>query len=133
MKKLMKEYTQVLDHLAKANFDIMKLPEDMLLPYLKENGYNAVYDRITVKNTQNLDVIDHWKLTELNNDWIEFKKYVQSEVDEIVQTHHYEDMEVTDQEKELLFQFKSDEITEDEFKSGMAKIRENISAKYRKD
>jgi len=74
MKKLMKEYSQVIDHLAKGNFDIVKLPEDMLLPYLKDNRFNAVYDCITVENSQGLDVIDSWKLTELNNDWIELKK-----------------------------------------------------------
>lgn len=113
----MKEYTKLIDHLAKGNFDIIKLPEDMLLPYLKENGFNAVYDLITVKNSQGLDVIDSWKLTELNNDWIEFKKQVQSEVDEIVQTHHYEDMEVTDHEKELLYQVKSGLISKEEFET----------------
>jgi len=49
----------------------MKIPEDMLFPYLKENDFNAVYDSITTKNQQGLDVIDRWKLTQLHNDWID--------------------------------------------------------------
>lgn len=130
MKKLMKEYTQVLDHLAKGNFDIMKLPEDMLLPYLKENGYNAVYDKITKKNVQNIDMIDHWQLTELQNNWIEFKKHVESEVAEIVQTHHYEDMEVTEDEKKLLYQFKIGLISQEEFEKAMDQERQKITQKY---
>jgi hypothetical protein len=134
IQELMQEYSQVLDHLDKGNFDIMKLPEDMLLPYLnlKENGFNAVYDAITVKNNQGLDVIDSWKLTELNNDWIDFKKYVQSEVDEIVQTLHYEDMEVTDYEKKLLYQVKMGLITDEKFNQAIDRQRQAIIQSYEK-
>jgi hypothetical protein len=134
IQELMQEYSQVLDHLDKGNFDIMKLPEDMLLPYLnlKENGFNAVYDAITVKNNQGLDVIDSWKLTELNNDWIDFKKYVQSEVDEIVQTLHYEDMEVIDYEKKLLYQVKMGLITDEKFNQAIDRQRQAIIQSYEK-
>jgi|AntRauTorcE11898_2_1112593.scaffolds.fasta_scaffold05148_4 L-rhamnose mutarotase len=71
MKKKFEEYSKVIKHLEHRNYDIMKIPEDMLFPYLKENDFNAVYDSITTKNQQGLDVIDRWKLTQLHNDWID--------------------------------------------------------------